>query len=69
VWGFWDNVVNWTTVSRQNVDNIVWGQDYLNNIVWGQCSSGSCDNIVWGQDGDNIVWGQTLRVLTLGGQQ
>lgn len=69
VWGFWDNSVNWTAVSRLAADNIVWGQDYLDNIVWGQCASGSCDNIVWGQDGDNIVWGQTLRVLTLGGQQ
>jgi serine protease AprX len=69
VWGFWDGATDWTTVTHG--DNIVWGQDYLNNIVWGQCSggSGACDNIVWGQDGDNIVWGQTLRVLTMGGQE
>jgi serine protease AprX len=69
VWGFWDGSVNWTVVNRHDADNIVWGQDYLQNIVWGQCSSGSCDNIVWGEGGDNIVWGQTLRVLTIGGQQ
>jgi serine protease AprX len=68
VWGFWDGSVDWTTVTRQS-GNIVWGQDYLNNIVWGQCSSGPCDNIVWGQNGDNIVWGQTLHVLTMGGLQ
>jgi serine protease AprX len=69
VWGFWDSSTDWTTVTHG--ENIVWGQDYLNNIVWGQCSSGSgaCDNIVWGQNGDNIVWGQTLRVLTIGGQK
>jgi serine protease AprX len=69
VWGFWDNSVNWTLVKRTDADNIVWGQDYLDNIVWGQCASGTCDNIVWGQGDDNIVWGQTLRVLTMGGQQ
>jgi serine protease AprX len=69
VWGFWDSTTHWTTVTRG--ENIVWGQDYLNNIVWGQCASDAsgCDNIVWGQDGDNIVWGQTLRVLTMGGQE
>jgi serine protease AprX len=69
VWGFWDPSVNWATVTRENQDNIVWGQDYLNNIVWGECATNTCDNIVWGQNGDNIVWGQTLRVLTIGGQQ
>ena len=58
VWGFWDAQVNWTAVSL-DADNIVWGQDYLDNIVWGQS-----DNIVWGQD--NIVWGQSLRILTGG---
>ncbi|MGQ0735332.1 MAG: S8 family serine peptidase [Acidobacteriota bacterium] len=58
VWGFWSDAVNWSTVSRQHADNIVWGQDYLDNIVWGQ------DNIVWGQD--NIVWGQNLAILTEG---
>jgi serine protease AprX len=66
VWGFWDSSVDWTRVVQG--DNIVWGQDYLNNIVWGQCGSGACDNIVWGQGGDNIVWGQ-LGVLTTGGRE
>jgi serine protease AprX len=66
VWGFWDLSTNWTNVTRHS-DNIVWGQDYLDNIVWGECvSDEGCDNIVWGE---NIVWGQSLRVLTLGGQQ
>ena len=59
VWGFWDNSVNWTMVSRQK-DNIVWGEDYLENIVWGECAGASCDN---------IVWGERLRVLTIGGQK
>jgi serine protease AprX len=54
VWGFWDGAVDWTTVTRG--ENIVWGQDYLNNIVWGE-------------SGDNIVWGQSLHVLTNGGLQ
>ena len=35
VWGFWDAQVNWTAVSLHGA-NIVWGQDYLDNIVWGQ---------------------------------
>ena len=69
VWGFWDRSVHWTSVTQQNSDNIVWGQDYLDNIVWGECTGGGCDNIVWGENGDNIVWGQTLRILTLGVQQ
>jgi serine protease AprX len=33
VWGFWDATVDWSTVSRVNEDNIVWGED---NIVWGE---------------------------------
>jgi serine protease AprX len=69
VWGFWDASVDWTSVTRLQGDNVVWGQDYLDNIVWGQCRAGSCDNVVWGQDGDNIVWGQSLHVLTNGGQR
>ena len=59
VWGFWDAQVNWTAVSLHGA-NIVWGQDYLDNIVWGQHR-----NIVWGQ-GDNIVWGQSHNILTGG---
>ena len=26
VWGFWADTVDWTSVDRQSVDNIVWGQ-------------------------------------------
>jgi serine protease AprX len=59
VWGFWDAQVNWTAVNLHGA-NIVWGQDYLDNIVWGQRR-----NIVWGQ-GDNIVWGQSHDILTGG---
>ena len=69
VWGFWDHAVNWTIVTQQTSHNIVWGEDYLDNIVWGECTGGGCDNIVWGENGDNIVWGQTLRILTYGAQQ
>ena len=59
VWGFWDNSVDWPTVTR-NHDNIVWGEDYLENIVWGECAKAACDN---------IVWGENLGVLTIGGRQ
>ncbi|MBA3269234.1 MAG: hypothetical protein H0T71_01895, partial [Acidobacteria bacterium] len=48
VWGFWSDVVDWTRVTRDD-DDIVWGQDWFDNIVWGQCGVVACDNIVWGQ--------------------
>jgi serine protease AprX len=60
VWGFWSDLVAWHSVTEENAQNIIWGQDYLDNIIWGQ------DNIIWGQD--NIIWGQNLAVLTGGGR-
>jgi hypothetical protein len=27
-------------------DDVVWGNDYLDNVVWGNCDN--CDNVVWG---------------------
>ncbi len=44
--GFWDGNIDWGNVTRQNIDNIVWGNQ--------------ADNIVWGND-DNIVWGNDDR--------
>ena len=53
VWGFWSDLVAWNGVTEENAQNIIWGQDYLDNIIWGQ---------------DNIIWGQNLAVLTGGGR-
>ena len=44
--GFWDGNIEWGNITRQNIDNIVWGNQ--------------ADNIVWGND-DNIVWGNDDR--------
>ncbi|MFA5911197.1 MAG: S8 family peptidase [Vicinamibacterales bacterium] len=60
VWGFWDDNIVWGNVSRDEVDNIVWGND--DNIVWGNCAMGLDDNIVWGND-DNIVWGNGDNIV------
>jgi serine protease AprX len=59
-WGFWSDQVTPSSVTQSTADNIIWGQDYLDNIIWGQ------DNIIWGQD--NIIWGQNLAILTEGGR-
>ena len=74
VWGFWDENVVWGNISRDEVDNIVWGND--DNIVWGNCmTTGTDDNIVWGNGcaksaafDDNIVWGNATRT-SLGGSR
>jgi serine protease AprX len=52
--GFWDDSLDWGTITRSTDENIVWGNKD-DNIVWGNCSAAG-DNIVWG-NGDNIVWG------------
>jgi serine protease AprX len=59
VWGFWDENIVWGNISRDDVDNIVWGND--DNIVWGNCmaAGNNDDNIVWGNNDDNIVWGNS----------
>jgi serine protease AprX len=57
VWGYWDDGVVWGQVSRQNADDIAWGNDYLDDIDWGQ----DADN---GRSGQNIVLGYNLAVLT-----
>ncbi len=75
VWGFWDDNIVWGNVSRDDVDNIVWGNG--DNIVWGNCiaAGNNHDNIVWGNlcskasksaSGDNIVWGNAV-LTNLGG--
>ena len=38
--GFWDASVAWGSITRQSMDNIVWGNGF-DHIVWG-------NNIVWG---------------------
>jgi len=57
--GFWDDSIVWGNITRDAMDNIVWGNGF-DNIVWGNCSA--ANNIVWGNDNivwgnDNIVWG------------
>jgi len=55
--GFWDDTVAWGSITRDAMDNIVWGNGF-DNIVWGNCSA--ANNIVWGNRApgdDNIVWG------------
>jgi serine protease AprX len=41
LWGFWSDVTNPASVTRQDADDIIWGQD--DDIIWGQ------DDIIWGQ--------------------
>lgn len=61
--GFWDDNIVWGNITRDAMDNIVWGSN--DNIVWGNCAQASgVDNIVWGnRDDDNIVWGNLDNIV------
>jgi serine protease AprX len=61
--GFWATNLAYSTITREALDNIVWGNN-ADNIVWGNCAA--ADNIVWGNraadpstalGAGNIVWG------------
>jgi len=49
----------WGSITRESMDNIVWGSD--NKMVSGRCADASDDNIVWGSD--NIVWGSDDNIV------